>query len=251
MMYKLFVRLIGVKYNGNNAAYDRWVWLKKYLPKTADPLTCLDVGCGNGWALFVAARKGYRPTGISNDAANTAKITQRATALGYDIDIQNLDCDDLTQLNRQFDVIINCENIEHIPHDKKLVGAMSDLLNDRGFIFFTTPNYFYKTADKNDAGPFDINRTDGGHVRRGYTFAWLEKEFLRNNLLIVERGYITNFCSLVVPYIDRKILRWLWTPLAKLFLVPAAIVANRLDRLFFKQWKHSLLWYIIAQKYND
>ena len=45
---KFFFVLFGVKFNGDNAVYDRYVWLKKNLVVLKKNSNLLDVGCGNG-----------------------------------------------------------------------------------------------------------------------------------------------------------------------------------------------------------
>ena len=75
-MLSLFYKLFGVKFNGDNLVYDRFVWLKRNLPKTLDGLKLLDIGCGNGWSLYLGHSKGFKPTGLTFDQSQIESINK-------------------------------------------------------------------------------------------------------------------------------------------------------------------------------
>ena len=104
----------------------------------------LDVGCGNGWALILARKKGYGVTGLSFDKNDLSKIRSRVK--DESMNLINHDVRYLDKLNSKTkcDVIVNFENIEHIFDYKKLVKDISGLLKNDGLIFITTPNLFLK-----------------------------------------------------------------------------------------------------------
>ena len=56
-MIKIIFKLFGVALNGDCTLYDRHIWLKKNLILLNEKSNLLDVGCGNGWALFIAKKK--------------------------------------------------------------------------------------------------------------------------------------------------------------------------------------------------
>ena len=238
MFEKLFIKLFGMKFNGDNCVYDRYQWLDNMLSKTNDDLELIDIGCGNGWALFLASKKGYKATGLSHDSDDIAKINTRSRVLGNDISLLEMDVSELKNVKPDnFDVLINMENIEHIKDDKQMISDMSLILKERGLVYFTTTNIFYKL--EGDYGPFDLNRTDGGHVRKGYTHKWLKNEFEKNRLKVIYEGWISGPFSLRLLSLNRKIPSILIKP-TKLLLIPLTIISNFLDRVFFRNYIHSL-----------
>ena len=56
-MIKIIFKLFGVALNGDCTLYDRHIWLKKNLILLNEKSNLLDVGCGNGWALFIAKKR--------------------------------------------------------------------------------------------------------------------------------------------------------------------------------------------------
>jgi 2-polyprenyl-3-methyl-5-hydroxy-6-metoxy-1,4-benzoquinol methylase len=247
-MLSLFYKLFGVKFNGDNLVYDRFVWLKRNLPKTLDGLKLLDIGCGNGWSLYLGHSKGFKPTGLTFDQSQIESINKKNKIFKADLTLINENLDYIESLDtKKYDVIINTENIEHVVNDTELVSKMSNVLNDRGFIYFTTPNWFAKPASKHDLGPFDIDRQDGGHVRRGYTLAWLEELFLSNNLITVDKGYLSGPAAILLLGFSRSIPEIL-KPLFKVITIPLSIFCNFVDRILFKSYKSSASVYFILQK---
>src|SRR6516225_9143784 len=106
----LLVRIIGFPatlIHGDTLVLDRWLWLRRRLPITANGETLIDIGCGTGAFTIGAAKRGYRAVGLSWDERNQSENNFRAKFCG--------------KHNNKFDVAICAENIEHIINDKKLV----------------------------------------------------------------------------------------------------------------------------------
>ena len=247
-MIKIFYKLFGVKFNGDNLVYDRYRWINSKLPKTLDNLKILDIGCGNGWSLFLGHSKGYKPTGLTFDQNQIDSINKKNEIFKADITLLNKNLDEIDELGHEkYDVIVNTENIEHVVNDVDLILKMSNVLNDRGFVYFTTPNWFAKPASKHDHGPFILDRQDGGHVRRGYTLTWLEDLFISNNLLVVEKGYISGPASIFLLGLSRMIPNFI-APIFKIITIPLTLIFNLIDRVFFKDNKSSASVYFILQK---
>src|SRR5215831_5582861 len=77
----LLVRLFGFPatlVHGDTLVLDRWRWLKRRLPVTANGERLLDVGCGTGAFTIGAARRGYHALGLSWDERNQTTARQRA-----------------------------------------------------------------------------------------------------------------------------------------------------------------------------
>jgi SAM-dependent methyltransferase len=142
--------------HGDTLVLDRWRWLKKRLPQTANGETLLDVGCGTGAFTIGAARRGYRATGISWDERNQRVAAERAQICGASSadfvigDVRRLDS--ITALAPTYDVLICLECVEHILNDRKLFCDMAARLKPGGRLLLTTPNYFYLAIDKLDHG---------------------------------------------------------------------------------------------------
>ena len=177
----LLVRVLGFPatlIHGDTLVLDRWRWLRRRLPRTADGTRLLDVGCGTGAFTIGAARRGYHALGLSWDARNQAEGARRAqlcnasTASFEVCDVRRLD--EHAEWNGQFDVATCLETCEHILDDRKLFVDIARCLKPGGRLFLTTPHYYYHAISPTDNGPFSRTET-GDHVRRGYSPAMLEE----------------------------------------------------------------------------
>lgn len=201
-MESLLVKVFGFPatlVHGDTLVLDRWRWLKERLPAVAPgSKRLLDVGCGSGGFTIGAARLGYQAVGLSWDERNQTVARQRAEMCGarlaeFEInDVRNLD--ERTDLADRFDVVVCCENIEHILNDRKLMVDMARCLKPAGTLLLTTPNFHYRAITKGDEGPFSTVE-DGGHVRRGYTEADLRRLCADAGLTVREIGYCSGFLS--------------------------------------------------------
>ena len=189
---------------GDFLVLDRWIWLRKYLPRTSVKTKLLDVGCGTGALSIKAAERGYDVIGLSWDENNNIKANKRASdlRLNKNCKFEVFDIRTLEKFSKSgFDFIINTENIEHILNDRKLFRDMASKLTPGGFLLLTTPHYFYNSISGVDDGPFCKTET-GGHVRRGYSKSML-KELCRDSGLEVE---VISSCS---GFLSQKIT-WFW-----------------------------------------
>lgn len=250
MLLKLYYKVFNTVFNGDCTVYDRYKWLSRYLPPTNDKHNLLDIGCGNGTSLFLASEKGYKSMGITWSQVDKNKIYEKIKLINP---INNIDVlvQDVRELNYQklptFNIITCTETIEHIIDEKKLIKNISNLLVDKGLLFLTTPNLFFKFKDKDEDGPFTKDFEDGNHVVRGYTFAYLEKILKKNKMVIVKRHYITGPLSKFLLKISRKInlkfFKPLWIILTIIFHFFDIIISNNDDA------NYSIG--IIAQKFED
>ena len=164
--------------HGDPMVLDRWLWLKARLPEARSGERLLDVGCGSGAFTIGAALRGYEALGLSWDARNQQVARERAALCGAarasfdELDVRKLS--ERTDLRDVFDVVVCCENIEHIIDDRKLFRDMSACLKPGGRLLLTTPLLTYRPLGPADNGPF-IQVEDGGHVRRGYNKAMLKE----------------------------------------------------------------------------
>jgi SAM-dependent methyltransferase len=194
--------------HGDTLVLDRWRWLRQRLPKTRNGETLIDIGCGTGAFTIGAALRGYRALGLSWDERNQTVAAERSRlcrAPGARFEIQDARrLDQRTDLHGQFDFVINCENIEHILDDGKLMRDIAACLKPGGRLLLTTPYFHYRPMVSVDEGPFSTEE-DGGHVRRGYTKAMLEELCEQAGLRVDEVSYCSGTLSQLVSGALRKL----------------------------------------------
>ena len=97
--------------------------------------TLLDVGCGAGHMVNVAAASGWKALGID--------LSQAAIEIGQRLNgaCQRLDFFDEQLDAQRFDVILRSEFIEHVAAPARFLRRASDLLEEGGLVYVTTPNF--------------------------------------------------------------------------------------------------------------
>lgn len=185
--------------HGDTLVLDRWLWLRRHLPIVpTGSMRLLDVGCGTGAFTIGAAQRGYRALGLSWDERNQTVAGERAVickALLAEFEIQDIrHLEQRSDLRENFDVVLCCENIEHILNDHKLIVDISRCLKPGGTLLLTSPNFNYRPITRGDAGPFS-EIEDGGHVRRGYTPETLIALCASAGLNVSQIGYCSGFFS--------------------------------------------------------
>ena len=247
-MKNIIYKLFGVIFNGDVAMYDRVIWLKTNLIVINENSNLLDIGCGNGWALFIAQKLGFKKiVGLSWDQKDIEKINDRSKK-GNELDLIIGDARKLNQIdfNCKFDSVINCENIEHIIDDEKLIKDISNILNNHGLLYLTTPNILFKETF-GDTLIKDPPFEDGHHVVRGYSKERLEIILAKYNLKIILTNYIGGLFSRNLLAFERvfpnKIL--------KVLLIPIKIIVNFLDNILFKDNRNNTSIAIVAEKIEN
>jgi 2-polyprenyl-6-hydroxyphenyl methylase / 3-demethylubiquinone-9 3-methyltransferase len=102
-----------------------------------DGKTALDVGCGAGLLAEPLARLGAQVTGLDASPELIAVAREHARAGGLDIDYR---VGELTDLEREFDLITCMEVIEHVAGPVAFVGALAKRLAPDGLLILSTPN---------------------------------------------------------------------------------------------------------------
>ncbi len=95
----------------------------------------LDVGCGWGDAVDAANRAGWDARGI--DLSSTVISSCRARGVNCEL----FDFFDVSPDEKNYDLIIMSELIEHVPFPKKWFSHARTLLSENGILYMTTPNY--------------------------------------------------------------------------------------------------------------
>jgi 2-polyprenyl-3-methyl-5-hydroxy-6-metoxy-1,4-benzoquinol methylase len=229
-MSNTLVKLFGHRaayFHGDTLVFDRWRWIRRRLPPTRDGLSLLDVGCGAGAFALGAARRGYEALGLTWDAADNAKATERASLCGIEAarfsvcDVRRLD--GRGDLVGRFDYVVCAENIEHILDDLKLMRDIAACLKPGGRLLLTTPNYYNISITPTDDGPYCRTET-GWHVRRGYSEAMLRELCQATGLHVEEVSSTSGFFSQLVTRLMRAMSPishyGAWLAIAPLRLLP-------------------------------
>lgn len=208
MPSSLLVRLFGWKatlHHGDPLVWDRWRWIKRRVRQTRDNERLLDVGCGTGAFTIGAAKLGYESLGLSWDERNQTVAQKRAAISGaktakFEIcDVRNLD--HRKDLVGQFDIVLCCENMEHIVDDFRLMKAMAECLKPGGRLLLTSPYIRRVPQSSMDYGPFpDVE--DGRHVRRGYNRVMLAELCVAAGIQIEEISFVSGPISQAGAYIQ-------------------------------------------------
>lgn len=194
--------------HGTPPVLDRWLWLKRRLPRTTDGQTLLDVGCGSGAFTIGAAMRGYQALGLSWDARNQNVARTRAELCGAStasfevLDVRRLDS--RADLCARFDVVVCCENIEHILDDAKLMRDMAACLKPKGRLLLTTPSSMHRPTFYN-AKISTVE--DGGHVKRGYTETELAELCNASGLELDNVTFCTGLLSQMISWTQRRLAK--------------------------------------------
>ena len=95
----------------------------------------LDVGCGEGWILEIAKRKGWEVYGTEYSSRAIEICEAKGIRMYHGVlDPEKMDV-------KEFDVIISSETVEHINNPKEDFNNMNKLLRKGGLLYVTTPNF--------------------------------------------------------------------------------------------------------------
>jgi SAM-dependent methyltransferase len=239
------VKLVGFPatlIHGDPLVLDRWLWLRRHLPKTRNREHLLDVGCGTGAFSIGASLRGYRALGLSWNNRNQSVAEERAalcTASAADFEILDIrELDHRTDLLGNFDVVICFETIEHVLDDFKLMSSMAACLKPGGRLLLTTPYLLYIAISVGDTGPFSTDES-GWHVRRGYNKAMLEELCHYAGLKVEHISYCSGYFSQKVTAIMRR-LSTINAPLAWVITLPLRLLPPLLDPIITSvlRWPH-------------
>jgi 2-polyprenyl-3-methyl-5-hydroxy-6-metoxy-1,4-benzoquinol methylase len=218
--------------HGDTAVLDRWLWLRRRLPRTLNGEKVIDIGCGTGAFSIGAALRGYDVLGLSWDERNQTVASQRAelcnapSATFEVLDVRQLDS--RSDLSGKYDFAICCENVEHILDDRKLIVDIAACLKPGGRLLLTTPYYHFRPITSGDMGPF-VEVEDGAHVRRGYTKSMLKELCSHANLRVEDVSYCTGYLSQKAMLVLRSLSK-IHPLLAWAVILPFRIVPPVFDR---------------------
>jgi SAM-dependent methyltransferase len=198
MRSSLLVRLFGFRaalHHGDALVWDRWRWIARRLRKTRSEQRVMDVGCGSGAFTIGLAMRGYNALGLSWDESDQAVARERAAlckaarATFQICDLRNLH--EHSEWVSAFDIVLCCENIEHILDDFKLMRSMAACLKPGGRLLLTTPHLHRIPQNSMDYGPFP-SLEDGRHVRAGYNRAMLDELCASAGIAVEDYSFISG-----------------------------------------------------------
>jgi 2-polyprenyl-3-methyl-5-hydroxy-6-metoxy-1,4-benzoquinol methylase len=95
----------------------------------------LDVGCGEGWILELAMKRGWQPYGTEF----SSKAIEICEKKGIKMYAGVLKAEDIKE--KDFDIIVSSETIEHINNPREELANIHQLLRKGGLFYITTPNF--------------------------------------------------------------------------------------------------------------
>ena len=111
-------------------------------PNSEQPLKklkVLDIGCGGGLLCEPLSRLGAVMTGIDASKNNIEVAKLHSKEMNLDINYINCSPENL-KLNKEFDVILNMEVVEHVSNLDLFIKNCSDLIKKNGLMFVATIN---------------------------------------------------------------------------------------------------------------
>ena len=123
--------------------YLRVEYIQNFLSDYPEVQSMLDIGCGGGILSESMAQLGYTVTGIDPSEKNIK--TAQLHANNLNIDYQNISVEELAEKDKNFDVILCMEVIEHVADLYSFIESCAKLLKDDGFIFLSTINRTIKS----------------------------------------------------------------------------------------------------------
>ena len=95
----------------------------------------LDVGCGEGWILELAMKKGWEAYG-TEFSSRAIEICEKKGIKMYAGVLKPASIKE-----KDFDIIVSSETIEHINNPREELANMYQLLRKGGLLYITTPNF--------------------------------------------------------------------------------------------------------------
>ncbi len=143
-------------------------FIENYKLTSKNPLTILDIGCGNGSILSNLQNKGFELYGIDGSESGIKIAKQSFPEINFFVGDITTNISDILPI-KEFDLIICTEVIEHIYSPRDLVKNCYHFLKPGGKLIITTPYHGYlKNLILAITGKMDQHFTvlwDGGHIK--------------------------------------------------------------------------------------
>tara|TARA_B100001996_G_C18670035_1_gene596349 strand:+ start:615 stop:1355 length:741 start_codon:yes stop_codon:yes gene_type:complete len=160
-------------------------------------LRILDIGCGGGLLSEPMARLGATVVGVDPVSKNIKVAEIHSKQIGLDIDYRISTAEDLLKKNERFDVILNMEVVEHVPHPQRYLKTCSELLKSGGLMTCSTINRNSKSYLWAIIGAEYVMRWLPKHTHEWQKFITPEELGLfleENNLELIDtKGFVFSF----------------------------------------------------------
>lgn len=128
--------------------------------------TILDIGCGNGYYLYLLKSLGLRLTLVGVDNDENALRSARQVLGNERIKIVKGDANKLPFKNEIFDKVLISEVIEHVDDEKRVLSEIFRVLKPKGIMVLTTCNIDYPLFW--DPINWLLQRFLGTHIKSGF-----------------------------------------------------------------------------------
>ncbi|CAD5249352.1 Ubiquinone biosynthesis O-methyltransferase [Alteromonas sp. 38] len=108
-------------------------------------LSIVDIGCGGGLISEPLALKGADVTGIDASAMSIEVAKRHAKRSNVKVNYIHGLSSDLVSQDRQFDIVVNAEVVEHVPDQAQLVQECASLVKPGGLLVLATLNRTIKS----------------------------------------------------------------------------------------------------------
>ena len=108
-------------------------------------LSIVDIGCGGGLISEPLALEGADVTGIDASAMSIEVAKRHAKQSNVEVNYMHGLSSDLVSQERQFDIVINAEVVEHVPDQAQLIKECASLVKPGGLLVLATLNRTIKS----------------------------------------------------------------------------------------------------------
>lgn len=117
-------------------------YIGKHLPKSDKPLNILDLGAGGGLISIPLAKLGHRVTAVDISEEALEVLMRKAVSEGIRDNVTTVCADILSPLplNREYDVVLAMDVLEHVPNPKAVIRHAGDVLKKNGCFLYHTLN---------------------------------------------------------------------------------------------------------------
>ncbi|MFH1050464.1 MAG: class I SAM-dependent methyltransferase [bacterium] len=207
----------------------RYHQIISYLPKNIRKV--LDLGCGTGYMSYLLAKNKYEVTSVDKSSERLSYFKENIN----DKNIRILNSDMFEYNEKDFDLVVCQEVIEHIPDYKRVIEKIYSLLKIDGFAIITTPykeNLSVKTKKCDVCGKYYHT---SGHLHS------FDKNIL-NNACIKENFNIIKTLLIV----NNRTIRFF-----AYFNVPVNKYTIIIDKLFNKLFPHKAAYLLVLIRKNS
>jgi ubiquinone/menaquinone biosynthesis C-methylase UbiE len=192
----------------------------------------LDVGCGNGdFSNYLSLNYKVDIIGVdfSNESiriANEKKQHFSTNTASFAV----ADAENLQYSNEEFDIVISCECLEHVPDPQKMINELYRVVKKGGYVILTTENYsnayaYYIPFIKLTGKKFDSG-SSVQPIEHFFVFWRVAKKFKKAGFQKL-KTYSKQYVLLLVPgkapdtftimEIKSRLLRFLLKPFGRRF----------------------------------